>query len=182
MMPDTKGTAIAAVIAMLLGALVGAAGAWTWQAHRYDKDIATLQRDQAEKDRQQARADEAQLRQEQEKRAGLERQLGELDARHYEELNNAKTENARLATALAAGTRQLSIRARCTAPADGVPSTTSGAGLGDGGAATAILYGEDAADIQALVADADAIAAALRFFQGRERAIQTRDTSVDARR
>ncbi|WP_405126774.1 lysis system i-spanin subunit Rz [Ralstonia pseudosolanacearum] len=169
-MPDIKVTAIAA--AMLLGALVGAAGAWTWQANRYGKDIATLQRDQAERDRQQARADEAQLRQEQEKRAGLERQLGELDARHYEELNNAKTENTRLAAALAAGTRQLSIRARCTAPADGVPGATGGAGLGDGAAATAVLYGEDAADIQALVADADAVAAALRFMQDRERDIQ----------
>ncbi|QOK96596.1 lysis protein [Ralstonia pseudosolanacearum] len=178
-MPDIKVTAIAAAIAMLLGALVGTAGAWTWQAHRYGKDIATLQRDQAEKDRQQARADEAQLRQEREKRAGLERQLGELDARHYEELNNAKTENTRLAAALAAGTRQLSIRARCTASADGVPGTASGAGLGDGATATAVLYGEDAADIQALVADADAVAAALRLLQDRERAIRAQAAPMD---
>ncbi|MCK4125429.1 lysis protein [Ralstonia pseudosolanacearum] len=171
-MPDIEEMAIAAVAAMLVGALAGAAGAWAWQANRYDKQIATLQRDQAEKESRQARADEAQLRQEQEKRAGLERQLGELDARHYEELNNAKSENARLAAALAAGTRQLSIRARCAAAPDGVPGATSSTGLGDGAAATAVLYGEDAADIQALVADADSVAAALRFFQEREAAIQ----------
>ncbi|QNT25523.1 lysis system i-spanin subunit Rz [Ralstonia solanacearum] len=171
-MPDIKEVAIAAAIALLLGALAGAAGAWAWQANRYERDIATLKRDQSEKDRLQARADETQLRDEREKRAGLERQLGDLDARHYEELNNAKSENARLAAALAAGTRQLSIRARCTASADGLPSAAGGAGLGDGAAATAVLYGEDAADIQALVADADAIAAALRFMQDRERDIQ----------
>lgn len=171
-MADIKEMAIAAVVALLLGALAGAAGAWAWQANRYDKQIATLQRNQAEKEGRQARADEALLRQERDKREGLERQLGELDARHYEELNNAKSENARLAAALAAGTRQLSIRARCTAPADGVSSTTSGAGLGDGAAATAILYGEDAADILDLAGDADAVAETLRFFQAREREIQ----------
>ncbi|MGD7150390.1 lysis system i-spanin subunit Rz [Ralstonia pseudosolanacearum] len=171
-MLDIEEMAIAAVVALLAGALAGAAGAWAWQANRYDKQIATLQRDQAEKEGRQARADEALLRQEREKREGLERQLGELDARHYEELNNAKSENARLVAALATGTRQLSIRARCTAAPDGVPSATSGAGLGDGAAATAVLYGEDAADIQALVADADAVAAALRFMQDRERDIQ----------
>ncbi|MHA6847261.1 lysis protein [Ralstonia syzygii] len=180
-MPDIKEMTIAAVVGLLLGALAGAAGAWTWQANRYDKDIARLQRDQAEKDRQQIRADDAQLRQEREKREGLERQLGELDARHYEELNNAKTENARLAAALASGTRQLSIRARCTAPADGVPATASSAGLGDGAAATATLYGEDAADIQALVADADAVAAALRFLQDREGAIQAQAAPLEAK-
>ncbi|WP_247308151.1 lysis protein [Ralstonia pseudosolanacearum] len=179
-MPDIKGAAIAAVIALLLGALAGAAGAWAWQANRYERDIATLKRDQSEKDRLQARADETQLRQEREKREGLERQLGELDARHYEELNNAKTENTRLAAALAAGTRQLSIRARWTASADGVPGTASGAGMGDGATATAVLYGEDAADIQALVADADAVAAALKFFQDRERAIQAQGASLEA--
>ncbi|AUS42526.1 hypothetical protein CYD94_10280 [Ralstonia solanacearum] len=179
-MADIKEMAIAAVVALLLGALAGAAGAWAWQANRYDKQIATLQRNQAEKEGRQARADEALLRQERDKREGLERQLGELDARHYEELNNAKSENARLAAALAAGTRQLSIRARCTAPADGVSSTTSGAGLGDGAAATAVLYGEDAADIQALVADADAAAAALRFLQDREKAIQAQTAPMDA--
>ncbi len=179
-MPDIKEVAIAAAIALLLGALAGAAGAWAWQANRYERDIATLKRDQSEKDRLQARADETQLRDEREKRAGLERQLGDLDARHYEELNNAKSENARLAAALAAGTRQLSIRARCTASADGLPSAAGGAGLGDGAAATAVLYGEDAADIQALVADADAVAAALRLFQDRERAIQAQTTLMDA--
>ncbi|MBB6595752.1 lysis protein, partial [Ralstonia solanacearum] len=101
-------------------------------------------------------------------------------ARHYEELNNAKSENARLAAALAAGTRQLSIRARCTASADGLPSAAGGAGLGDGAATTAVLYGEDAADIQALVADADAVTAALRFFQERERVIQTQVAPMTA--
>ncbi len=181
-MPDIKEVAIAAAIALLLGALAGAASAWAWQANRYERDIATLKRDQSEKDRLQARADETQLRDEREKRAGLERQLGDLDTRHYEELNNAKSENARLAAALATGTRQLSIRARCAAPADGLPSAASGAGLGDGATATAVLYGEDAADIQALIADADAIAAALRFFQDRDRLVQGQGVAVDARR
>ncbi|WP_282598992.1 hypothetical protein [Ralstonia pseudosolanacearum] len=40
-MADIKEMAIAAVVALLLGALAGAAGAWAWQANRYDKQIVS---------------------------------------------------------------------------------------------------------------------------------------------
>jgi hypothetical protein len=55
-----------------------------------------------------------------------------LDAQHTKELNDARTENSRLADAVRAGERRLRVNATCTpSTGTGVPKTPSAAGVAE---------------------------------------------------
>jgi len=164
-----------AMIRLVAVAAVAAAAAWGWQANRYDKTIAQLQRDHAIE--RQAAVDTVvtALQAAIDKHRQLTDQLDALDRTHFSEMQRATAENTRLQRALAAGTVRMSVRARCQPDADtgaGAGEDQPGAGLGDGATGRCELSGEDAADLVDLFAGAERDAEKLRYLQARERAVE----------
>ncbi len=163
-----------ATLRLLAVAAVAAAAAWGWQANRYGKTIAQMQRDHAIE--RQAAVDTVvtALQASIDKHRQLTDQLDALDRTHFSEMQRATAENTRLQRALAAGDVRMSVRARCQPDARaGTGEDQPGPGLGDGAAGRCELSGEDAADLVDLFAGAERDAEKLRYFQRRERVLET---------
>lgn len=131
-----KVIAIAAIAAFAAGLLVaGTAQGWRYGAQLADKDKAysDLKAGHAEdlkriSDQAQATTAAALAKQQ-----AAEQALADSDTKHTEALKNAKAENDRLAAAVDAGERRLSVKARCPTPAGGNQGGqhATGGGLGD---------------------------------------------------
>lgn len=80
-------------------------------------------------------------------REDMDRRVNLIDAEHFKELSNAKSENDRLRRDLAAGTKRVRVSVRQCEPAG-----SSGV---DNAAATAELDGKAAADLAGIAADGD---------------------------
>ena len=92
-----------ATVRLLAVAAVAAAAAWAWQANRYDKTIAQMQRDHAIE--RQAAVDTVvtALQAAIDKHRQLTDQLDALDRTHFSEMQRATAENTRLQRAFATG-------------------------------------------------------------------------------
>ncbi len=99
-----------------------------------------------------------------------QQRVADLDAQHLEELNREKAENDRLRDDLRAGTRRVSIAARCPAAGGGVRNAPGAARLDDG-AERAELDPAAAADLAALAGDGDEAARKLTALQDYVRAV-----------
>ncbi|KJK02310.1 lysis protein [Burkholderiaceae bacterium 26] len=162
-----------AIVRLLAVAAVAAAAAWGWQANRYDKTIAQMQRDHAIE--RQAAIDTVMtaLQAAIARHRQLTDQLDALDRTHFSEMQRATDENTRLQRALAAGDVRMSMRARCQPDASaGAGEDQPAASLGDGAAGRCELSGEDAADLVDLFAGAERDGEKLRYLQARERAVE----------
>ncbi|MGN7103524.1 lysis system i-spanin subunit Rz [Ralstonia holmesii] len=166
------------MIRLVAVAAVAAAAAWGWQANRYDKTIAQIQRDHAIE--RQAAVDTVvtALQAAIDKHRQLTDQLDALNRTHFSEMQRATAENTRLQRALAAGDVRMSVRARCQPDASaGASEDQPGAGLGDGAAGRCELSGADAADLVDLFTGAERDARKLRYLQARERALEASGAS-----
>lgn len=85
-------------------------------------------------------------------------------AKAYQELQNVNATNASLKSAVAAGTRSLSIRASCPGGGGGVPQAGSPAGL-DNGAQRAQLDPADSTTLLTIVSDGDQAIVRLKACQ-----------------
>ena len=164
-----------AMIRLVAVAAVAAAAAWGWQANRYDKTIAQMQRDHARE--RQAAVDTVvtALQAAIDKHRQLTDQLDALDRTHFSEMQRSTVENTRLQRALAAGDVRMSVRARCQPDAGagvGAGEDQPGTRLGDGATGRCELSGADAADLVDLFAGAERDAEKLRYLQGRERVLE----------
>jgi len=120
------------ILPYIAAALIGAAGAWVWQANRYETTIAT---NEAARQADLARisaAGAAQARQALEKQQAAEQALADLDQKAQKEKTDALTENDNLRAAVASGARRLRIAGSCSAGGGNVSGTAVGAGLDDG--------------------------------------------------
>jgi len=109
-----------AVLALLLGLVLGGRGAWLWQANDYGKQLsaqaADYDRQLAAKDRAHGREREAaaaaaldQLAAQQDARRDLEDRLQEQAQTHWKEMNDAQQTQARLRDRLATADVRLSV-------------------------------------------------------------------------
>jgi len=164
-----------AIVRLLAVAAVAAAAAWGWQANRYDKTIAQMQRDHAIERQAAVDAVVTALQAAITKHRQLTDQLDALDRTHFSEMQRATVENTRLQRALAAGDVRMSVRARCQPDAGagvGAGEDQPGTRLGDGATGRCELSGADAADLVDLFAGAERDAEKLRYLQGRERVLE----------
>lgn len=80
-------------------------------------------------------------------REDMDRRVNLIDAEHFKELSNAKSENDKLRRDLAAGTKRVRVAVRQCEPA--------GTSSVDNASATAELDGKTAADLAGIAADGD---------------------------
>lgn len=116
---------------LLLGAYVGARGAWSWQANHYEKELADqASAFQAERELAATAVIDWQ-ESEQVRRRALEDRLQANDQTHYQELRDAQQNQARLRDRLATADLRLSVLLDSTAPGGGcgVPAASSSGGV-----------------------------------------------------
>ncbi|WP_316666801.1 lysis system i-spanin subunit Rz [Ralstonia psammae] len=104
------------------------AAACGWQANRYDKTIAQIQRDHAHERQVAVDTVVTALQAANARHRQLTDQLAALDRTHFSEMQRATAENTRLQHVLAAGDVRMSVRARCLPAAglgDGAPADVS---------------------------------------------------------
>lgn len=154
--------------AVLMG--LAAAGAWSWQANAYGKQLSDLRSTHAAQLLLIAEASERAIRDQAQARLLLETQLDLLDKQRYGELRNAQANTDRLATELAAATRRLSVRTAPAGATPGVPAAPGAASVDDGGQ-RADLHPETATGIVAITGEADQCAVKLTALQEWARAV-----------
>ncbi|WCM53500.1 lysis protein [Pseudomonas sp. WJP1] len=119
--------------------LIGAAGAWMWQANSYSQIIANNEASRQSDLVKISNAGFAQARQALEKQQRAEQALADLDQKAQKEKTNALAENETLRRAAADSARRLRIAGSCRASGGDVSSsastasTASTASLGDAG-------------------------------------------------
>lgn len=143
--------------------LIGATGAWVWQANSYGKIISDNEASRQADLALIANAGAAQARQALEKQQAAEQALANLDQKAQKEKTDALAENERLRRAAADSARRLRIAGSCRAGGGSVPGTAGTASLGDAGTVElSAASGSTIFDIRAgIIADQ----AALRALQ-----------------
>lgn len=151
------------ILPYIAALLIGATGAWMWQANSYGKIIADNEASHQADLTLIANAGATQARQALEKQQVAEQALANLDQKAQKEKTDALTENETLRRAAADSARRLRIAGSCRASGGNVPGTTSTAGLGDAGTVElSAASGSTVFDIRAgIIADQ----AALRVLQ-----------------
>lgn len=141
--------------------LIGAAGAWMWQANSYTAIIATNEASRQADIAMIASAGAAQARQALAQQQAAEQALAVLDQKSQKEKTDALAENEKLRSDVASGARRLRIAGSCRAGGSNVPSSTGAAGLGDAGSVElAEASGRTLLDIRAgIIADQAALKA-----------------------
>lgn len=156
-------TIIPRILPYIGAVLIGAVGAWFWQANSYEAVIA---RNEASRQADLALLANAGAEQ---ARAALERQqvaeqaLADLDQKAQKEKTDGIAENEKLRRAAADSARRLRIAGSCRAGGGDVPDTSGATGLGNAGAVElSPAAGSTVFDIRAgIIADQ----AALRALQ-----------------
>lgn len=113
--------------------LIGAAGAWMWQANSYRTILAISEANHQYDLAQIASAGAKQARDALEKQQIAEQALADLDRKAQKEKTDAVAENEKLRADVADGTRRLRIAGSCRTSGGDVSSSTGSAGLGDAG-------------------------------------------------
>lgn len=111
--------------------LIGATGAWMWQANSYGKIIADGNASHQADLTSIANAGAAQARQSLEKQQKAEQTLADLDQKNQKEKTDGLAENEKLRRAAADSARRLRIAGSCRASGGDVPGTASASSLGD---------------------------------------------------
>ncbi|WP_408596551.1 lysis protein [Pseudomonas sp. PLMAX] len=146
--------------------LIGAGGAWMWQANSYGKQLAEQALlHQSDLDTI-SNAAAAKLRTDQDKRHALEQRLSASERTHYKELSDAQINQKRLRDHLATSDLRLSVLLDSTEPAGGcaMPAGTEAVCVVHGGA-RAQLDPAHAQRIVAITDDGDQGLIALRACQ-----------------
>lgn len=113
--------------------LLGATGAWMWQANSYGAIIAKNEAAHQSDLALISAAGAAQARQAVEKQQAAEQALSALDQKAQKEKTDALAENEKLRADVAAGTRRLRIAGSCRASGVDVPSTAGAASVDNAG-------------------------------------------------
>jgi len=121
------------ILPYIAALLIGATGAWMWQANSYETIIAKAEAShQADLSRISA-AGAAQARQAVEKQQQAEQALASLDQKAQKEKTDALAENEKLRARVADGTRRLRIAGSCRASGIDVPNSAGTAGVDNAG-------------------------------------------------
>lgn len=141
--------------------LIGATGAWMWQANSYGKILADSNASHQTDLTNIANAGAAQVRQALEKQQHAEQALADLDQKAQKEKTDGLAENEKLRRAAADSARRLRIAGSCRASGGDVPGTASASGLGDAGSVElSAASGSTVFDIRAgIIADQAALKA-----------------------
>lgn len=121
------------ILPYIAAVLLGATGAWMWQANSYGAIIAKSETSHQTDLTLIANAGAAQARQALEKQQRAEQALADLDQKAQKEKTDALAENDKLRSVVAAGTRRLRIAGSCRSGSGNVPDTAGGPSLGDAG-------------------------------------------------
>ncbi|WP_454863380.1 lysis protein [Pseudomonas hormoni] len=113
--------------------LIGAAGAWTWQANSYTAILAVSEANHQSDLAMISAAGAAQARKALDKQQIAEQALADLDRKAQKEKTDALAENEKLRADVASGARRLRIAGSCRASGSNVPDSTSTASVGDAG-------------------------------------------------
>lgn len=143
--------------------LIGATGAWMWQANSYGTIIANNEASRQADLTLIANAGATQARQALEKQQAVEQALADLDQKAQKEKTDALAENDMLRSTVVSGARRLRIAGSCSPGGGNVPSATSSTGLGDAG--TVELSGASGRTVLDIRAGIIADQAALRALQ-----------------
>ncbi len=172
MLPFGTSTLWIALGAFLLGAGIGGYGAYHWQEVALQTEKLAHANDLKAVSDAAAAAEAQHIATEQ----ALQAQLAQSDAEHFKELTDAQTTNDALRTAVADGTRRLSIAvAADPAVRSGVPAPARPTGLGNGaGGQRAFLDRSTAEALVAIAATADRYKAQLGACQDYARAVSTK--------
>lgn len=153
------------VLSYLAALLIGATGAWMWQANSYEAVIATNEANRQSDLALIANAGAAQARQALQKQQVAEHALAALDQKTQKERTDDLAENEKLRRAAADSASRLRIAGSCRASNGNVSGTASAASLGDAG--TVELSGASGStvfDIRAgIIADQAALKALQRY-------------------
>ncbi|WLD64692.1 lysis system i-spanin subunit Rz [Pseudomonas sp. OVF7] len=141
--------------------LIGATGAWMWQANSYGKIISDNKASYQADLTNIANAGAAQARQALVKQQQAEQALADLDQKAQKEKTDGLAENEKLRRAAADSARRLRIAGSCRASSGDVPGTASASGLGDAGSVElSAASGSTVFDIRAgIIADQAALKA-----------------------
>ncbi|MBC8786505.1 lysis system i-spanin subunit Rz [Pseudomonas fluorescens] len=145
----------------IVALLIGATGAWMWQANSYGKIIADSNASHQVDLTAIANAGAAQARRALEKQQDAEQALADLDQKAQKEKTDGLAENEKWRAAAADSARRLRIAGSCRASSGDLPSTASATGLGDAGTVElAPAAGSTVFDIRAgIIADQAALKA-----------------------
>lgn len=113
--------------------LIGATGAWMWQANSYGTIIATNEAARQADLAMIASAGAKQARDALESQQRAEQALADLDHKAQKEKTDALAENEKFRADVASGARRLRISGSCRAGGGNVSGSASAAGLGDAG-------------------------------------------------
>ncbi|MFJ7792345.1 lysis system i-spanin subunit Rz [Pseudomonas sp. NPDC096950] len=151
------------ILPYMAALLIGAAGAWIWQANSYGQIIAINEASRQADLATIANAGAAQARRALEKQQSAEQAVANLDQKNQKEKTDALAENEKWRRAAADSARRLRIAGSCRAGAGDLSSTTSTTSLGDAGTIElSAASGSTVFDIRAgIIADQ----AALRALQ-----------------
>jgi len=119
------------ILPYIVALLIGAAGAWMWQANSYGKIIADSNASHQADLTNIANAGAAQVRQALDKQQHAEQALADLDQKSQKEKTDDLAENEKLRAAAADSARRLRIAGSCRSGGGDVSSPSSASGLGD---------------------------------------------------
>ncbi len=115
------------ILLYIAAVLIGAAGAWMWQANSYTAILAVSEANHQSDLAMISAAGGKAL----DKQQVAEQALADLDQKAQKEKTDAIAENEKLRADVAAGTRRLRIAGSCRASGGDVSSSTGAAGVGD---------------------------------------------------
>lgn len=121
------------IFSYIAALLIGAIGAWMWQANSYGKTISESKANYQADLTLIANSGAAQARQALEKQQAAEQALALLDQKAQKEKTDALADNETLRRAAADSARRLRIARSCRASGGDMPGSTSAASLGDAG-------------------------------------------------
>lgn len=163
-----------AILALILGLVVGGRLAWRWQTNEYEKQLAQVGADHALQLGQASTAALTKLQEIQAARSALEARLQTDSATHYKELKDAQEDRKRLADRLATANVRLSVLVDNAGVPNGGDcglSAAAGAGRVVHGSARVQLNPAHAQRIIGITGDGDDGLKALAACQGYVRAI-----------
>lgn len=149
------------ILPYIAALLIGAGGAWMWQANSYGTIIASNEASRQADLTLIANAGAAQARQALEKQQRAELALADLDQKAQKEKTDALAENDKLRSAVASGARRLRIAGSCSASGGDMSGTASASSLGNAGTVElSAASGRTVLDIRAgIIADQAALKA-----------------------
>ncbi|MFW9086609.1 lysis system i-spanin subunit Rz [Pseudomonas sp. P2758] len=149
------------ILPYIAAVLIGATGAWMWQANSYGQIIAANEASRQADIAMIASAGAAQARKAVERQQLAEQAVAALDKKHQKEKTDGLAENELLRRAAADSARRLRIAGSCRAGGGDVSSTASTSSLGDAGTVElSTASGSTVFDIRAgIIADQAALKA-----------------------